>query len=97
MMAQLKVRRSARLSAFRSVVRIALALGFGALHWFGSQRCAAQNNQDVRALEIDKPIELELTSSESHSYQFALAAGHLLRAVVEQCGIDVVVNIRAGW
>ncbi|MCI0389220.1 MAG: tetratricopeptide repeat protein [Acidobacteria bacterium] len=85
--------RSARLSAFRSVVRLAFAISIGSLLWFGSQSGAAQNNQDVLALKLDKPIERELAGGESHAYQITLGAGQFLLVAVEQKGIDVVVTL----
>lgn len=85
--------RSALLSAFRSAIHCAFALSLGALLWLGSQSDAAQNNQDVRTLEPDKPIERELAGGQSHAYQVMLAAGQFLRVVVEQRGINVVVKL----
>src|SRR5262249_20646310 len=57
----------------------------------GSQTAPA----DIRKLEVGKPIEREMRSGESHSYEITLAAGQYLNAVVEQKGIDVVVIVIA--
>ena len=47
----------------------------------------------MRLLEPGKPIERELAGGQSHSYQITLAADQYLLAVVEQRGIDVVVQL----
>jgi hypothetical protein len=54
---------------------------------------SAQREPDVRPLEPGKPIERELASGQSHSYQITLAVGQYLLAVVDQRGIDVVVQL----
>ena len=48
---------------------------------------------DVRLLEPGRPIERELAGGQSHSYQLTLAADQYLLVVVEQRGIDVVVQL----
>lgn len=53
----------------------------------------AQNENDVRVLELGKPIERKLTRGEVHSYRVALALNQFLHAVVEQKDIDVVVTL----
>jgi tetratricopeptide (TPR) repeat protein len=54
---------------------------------------AAQGGLDVRPLEPGRPIERELAGGQSHAYQVTLAADQYLLAVVEQRGIDVVVQL----
>ena len=53
----------------------------------------AQSEPDVRRLEPGRPVERELTGGQSHSYQLTLAADQYLLVVVEQRGIDVVVQL----
>ena len=48
---------------------------------------------DVITLEPGKAIERTLAPGETHAYQITLEAGHFLRAVVTQRGIDVVVTV----
>ncbi len=48
--------------------------------------------QEIRTLELGKPIERELKGGEVHLYQITLAAGQYMHVVVEQRGIDVVVS-----
>ena len=48
---------------------------------------------DVRPLEPGTPIERELAGGQSHSYQLTLTADQYLLVVVEQRGIDVVVQL----
>jgi CHAT domain-containing protein/Tfp pilus assembly protein PilF len=54
---------------------------------------AGQGGLDVRLLEPGKPIAQELAGGQSQSYQLALAADQYLLVVVEQRGIDVVVQL----
>jgi CHAT domain-containing protein/Tfp pilus assembly protein PilF len=54
---------------------------------------AAQIGADVRRLEPGQPIERELAAGQSHSYQLALAANQYVLVIVEQRGIDVVVQL----
>jgi CHAT domain-containing protein len=49
----------------------------------------------VQKLEVGKPIAGELKGGESHSFEITLEAGHFVTAVVEQRGIDVVVQVIA--
>jgi hypothetical protein len=49
--------------------------------------------QDVRLLELGKPIERELAGGQTHVYRVMLASGQYLHVVVEQKGIDVVVSL----
>ena len=53
------------------------------------------NQSDVVKLEVGKPIERELKGGESHTYEITLEAGQNINAVVEQRGIDVVVQVIA--
>ena len=61
----------------------------------GGSNNAAQSALDVRSLEPSKLIERELAGGQSHSYQITLAADQYLLAIVEQRGIDVVVQLLA--
>ncbi|HMG74239.1 MAG TPA: tetratricopeptide repeat protein [Pyrinomonadaceae bacterium] len=56
---------------------------------------ASQNERDMPALELGKPIERELAGGQSHSYRIELAMNQFLHVVVEQKGIDVVVTLFA--
>jgi CHAT domain-containing protein len=55
--------------------------------------CPVQEDQQANQLEPGKPIERELAGGQSHSYQLTLDAGQYLHLVVEQSGIDVVVEL----
>jgi len=48
---------------------------------------------DATFLELDKPIERELSGDQAHSYSIKLSAGQYLYVVVDQRGIDVVVSL----
>ncbi len=50
---------------------------------------------EVRKLEVGKPFARELRGGESHTYEIALAAGQYVNVIVEQHGIDVVVQVIA--
>jgi CHAT domain-containing protein len=56
---------------------------------------ARQERADGRALELDKPIERDMSGGESHFYQLAITSGHFALVVVEQKGIDVAVKLFA--
>ena len=82
---------------------IALVVSFLSLIAAGSVQPAVDaissaliREQDVRqitALELGMPIERELAGGQSHSYQITLAEGQYAFIVVEQRGIDVVVQL----
>jgi len=58
-----------------------------------NQNEARQDDRQVQRLERDKPIERELASGQSHSYQLSLDAGQYVKLVVDQRGIDVEVRL----
>ena len=53
-----------------------------------------QGSEDVTALDADGLILRHLSRGEAHRYQLPMAAGELARVIVEQQGIDVVVEVR---
>jgi CHAT domain-containing protein len=53
----------------------------------------AQEKNEVRTLEPDKPVERELAGDEVHYYQATLSAGQFLTVIVDQRGIDAVVKL----
>jgi CHAT domain-containing protein/Flp pilus assembly protein TadD len=59
----------------------------------GGANKAADEEKDVRSLEMGKPIEREIAGGQNHLYQIMLAAGQFLNIVVEQRGVDVVVTL----
>jgi CHAT domain-containing protein len=50
------------------------------------------NQQEITALEPGKPVERELAGAQVHAYRIALAEGQYANVLVEQRGIDVVVQ-----
>jgi CHAT domain-containing protein/tetratricopeptide (TPR) repeat protein len=52
-----------------------------------------QNPPSVRVLEVGQPIERELAGGETHTYHVTLEVGQIMRALIDQHGIDVVVAI----
>src|SRR5262249_26935330 len=54
---------------------------------------ADKNEKDVRALEAGKPIKRELAGEQWHAYRISLGADQFLKVIVEQQGIDVVVQL----
>ena len=77
-------------SRFQCPARRALACLFCLLFSVGLMN---GSQADVRWLEEGKPIERQLSGGESHSYQLNVSSGQYARVVVEQKGIDVVVNL----
>jgi tetratricopeptide (TPR) repeat protein len=53
----------------------------------------ADGKKETRLLEVGQPIKRELAGDDSHTYQIRLSAGQLLKVIVEQQGIDVVVQV----
>src|SRR5262245_48426269 len=51
------------------------------------------SEQSAQKLEPGKPIEKRLAGGEAHGYSVAINAGQLLRAVIEQRGVDVAVTL----
>src|SRR5687767_4861073 len=56
-------------------------------------RIVAGGEEDVRALEPDKPQRRELAGGRRHAYRVGLGADQLLKAIVEQDGLDVAVQV----
>jgi CHAT domain-containing protein/Tfp pilus assembly protein PilF len=50
------------------------------------------DENDVRILEPGKPIKRDLAGGQQHTYQIRLSTDQLMRMVVEEHGIDVVVQ-----
>ena len=65
----------------------------GTFHIATSNCWSAAQRLDARLLEPGRPVERELAGGQSHSYQLTLAADQYLLVVVEQRGIDVVVQL----
>src|SRR4030095_633023 len=53
----------------------------------------ADDEKETRLLEPGKAIKRELAGAGSHTYQIRLAADQFLKVIVEQQGIDVVVQL----
>jgi CHAT domain-containing protein/Tfp pilus assembly protein PilF len=53
----------------------------------------AGNERDVRALEAGKPIRSELAGGQKQAYRVGMNADQFLKVIVEQQGIDVVVDV----
>src|SRR5687767_74418 len=51
------------------------------------------DEKDVRALEPNKPIKSELAGGQEHVYRISLGVNQFLKVIVEQRGIDVVVQV----
>jgi hypothetical protein len=54
--------------------------------------CVIAHGQEAK-LVPGQPDERALAGGESHTYQLTLAAGQFLRVIVQQKGIDVVVQL----
>jgi CHAT domain-containing protein/Tfp pilus assembly protein PilF len=52
-----------------------------------------RQEDQVRTLEPDSPIERELAAGQSHVYRLSLAAGQYVRLEVDQRGIDLSVKL----
>jgi hypothetical protein len=84
------------LSAALSEITLGRALGGPAQQPAQAPRGAgakADDEKEARLLEPGKAIKRELSGANSHTYQIRLGAGQFLKVVVEQQGIDVVVQL----
>jgi CHAT domain-containing protein/Tfp pilus assembly protein PilF len=52
-----------------------------------------QDDKEIRTLTQGQTLERELSSGQSHSYKIKVAANQYLKIIVEQKGIDVVVEV----
>jgi tetratricopeptide (TPR) repeat protein len=59
----------------------------------GGPGSKADGEKEARLLEPGKAIKRELSGAGSHTYQIRLSAGQFLKVVIEQQGIDVVVQL----
>ena len=57
------------------------------------ETASAGNGKDIQSLEPGKPIRRELGGGKEHGYQIKLNADQFLKCVVEQQGIDVIVQV----
>jgi CHAT domain-containing protein len=75
---------------------IAAAIGALCFSAFVSAALLAgvQADQDVTVLEPGKQVERELARGQEHLYQLALTTGECVSVIVEQRGIDVIVQVR---
>ncbi len=74
----------------RGLVRVWLCLVLA----FTAYRAPAQTSQEVQELRAGAAIERDLKGGEGHDYRLSLAGGQCAAIVVEQRGIDVVVQVR---
>src|SRR5262245_48000461 len=52
-----------------------------------------QAQMEVKQLDPGQPLEREIAGGQEHTCQIALAEGQYLKIVVEQRGIDVIVQV----
>jgi hypothetical protein len=80
-----------------TVISLHQAFGCDLFRQSAHQSRDVRNNggdeKDIRALEPGKPLKREMASGQRHAYQIRLDAGQFLKVIVEQQGIDVVVQI----
>jgi hypothetical protein len=53
----------------------------------------ADDEKEARLLDPGRPLKRELAGGHSHTYQIRLSVGQFLKVIVEQQGIDVVVQL----
>ena len=81
-------------SAFMLLLSICLGSSEVAALSFGPAKQQGQPKaREVTALEPFKPIEHELAGEQRHTYQITLAQGQYADVIIEQRGIDVVVQL----
>jgi hypothetical protein len=58
----------------------------------GTHAISVPSNNELRTLELGKPIERELGPDEAHSYALSLTAGQYVLVLADQHGIDVTLS-----
>jgi CHAT domain-containing protein/Tfp pilus assembly protein PilF len=53
------------------------------------------DKKDIRALEPGEPVKREMAGGQQHTYLVKLNADQFLKAIVEQDGVDVIVQVSA--
>jgi CHAT domain-containing protein/ribosomal protein S7 len=92
---------SALLLFFSLITAISSRQAFGGSHGLFRQSnqqsrdvgSGGRDEKDVRALEAGKPIKSDLAGGQEHVYRIGLGANQFLKVIVEQRGIDVVVQV----
>src|SRR5262245_27031549 len=56
-------------------------------------QAGSAEEKDIRPLEQRQPVKRELSGGQRHSYRLRLSANQFLKAIVEQRGIDVLVQV----
>jgi CHAT domain-containing protein/Tfp pilus assembly protein PilF len=56
-------------------------------------RSGDADEKDIQGLEASRTVKRELAGGQQHTYQIKLSAGQFLKAVVEQEGIDLLVEV----
>jgi tetratricopeptide (TPR) repeat protein len=59
----------------------------------GDKGTGSIDEKDVRAIEAGKPINRELAGGQQHVYRIGLGADRFLKVIVDQQGIDVIVQV----
>src|SRR5262245_32035732 len=49
--------------------------------------------QESQTLASGQPVEREIAGGQSHTYRFKLEAGQFIRALLEQKGIDIALEL----
>lgn len=82
------------ISVFSVAVPAGTVLPFDA-PFVSSQQATSDRQADITVLEPGPAIERRLVRGDEHRYQLVLTTGEYLSVVVEQLGIDVVVQVRS--
>lgn len=69
-----------------------LYLGLFVLTFF-SFETHSQTTQEISTLELNKPVEREISDTQKHTYQITLSQGQYAKVDVEQRGIDIVLRL----
>jgi CHAT domain-containing protein len=93
-----RVHASLRLLFSRSAFMLVLFISPGgsevaALSLEPAKQQGPSKAQEVTTLEPFKPVERELAGEQRHSYQITLAEGQYADVIIEQRGVDVVVQL----
>jgi CHAT domain-containing protein/Tfp pilus assembly protein PilF len=76
-----------------SIPKILTLIFFLISVYFPAQIAKSQTNTETITLELNKPIEREISGSRKDAYQISLSANQYIKVIIEQRGVDIAVRL----
>lgn len=80
-------------SALSQMIEVKSTLWFLLVFFFVSLSLNGQNPPQITTLELNKPLEREISGTQRHSYQINLSANQYLKILLQQQGIDLGLRL----